>query len=100
MKEDSMSLKLKWHARQIARAILTAPLSLTFAILILCAFRAYQFYTYGLGMYPRYSFPKTTTLQYDLAVFWRLSLSSLLPWLLAALPLDILLRRFGWKLYE
>jgi hypothetical protein len=95
-----MSLKLKWHLRQITKAVLTAPLSLSFAIAALCAFRMIQFYKYGLTMYPTYTFPKVHNAHYELEAFWLLSLSPLVPWIVAALPVDIVIRRLGWKLYE
>lgn len=95
-----MNLKFQWHLRQITKAILTAPLSLTFCLLALCTFRAYQFFKYGLDMYPDIKFPKQHTTQYELWAFWKLSIESVAPWLLAAFPLDVVVRRVGWGLHD
>ncbi len=95
-----MNLKLQWHLRQITKAILTAPMSFSFFLLALCAFRAYQFYRYGLDMYPGIKFPKSHTVQYELFAFWKLSIESVAPWVLVAFPLDVVIRRVGWKLHD
>jgi hypothetical protein len=95
-----MSLKEKWHLKEIARYLLSIPFSFTALLLMMIAFRMMNFHDQGLAMYPDLRIPKTFPLGYALDTFWCLSLAPLLPGFLLTLPIDALVRRYALHLNQ
>jgi hypothetical protein len=95
-----MNLKLHWNARQIGRGILLLPVSFTAVLTAVCVFRLMNFYQHGLGMYPPQELPHLKTFFDVLRFFWVTSLFPLVPWYVATLPVDVVVRRMVYKLHE
>ena len=95
-----MNLKLRWHARQIGRAILLLPVSFTAILTAACVYKLVNFYQQGLGMYPPHEVPHLKTFFDALRFFWEVSLFPLVWWYIITLPLDVVIRRMVYKLHE
>ncbi len=95
-----MSIKTKWHLKEIARTVLSIPFMTTIILLAVIIIRMKQFSEMGLSMYPGIRIPKTYSLEYALGTFWDLSLSPLLLYFIPTLIIDACIRRFVLVLNE
>jgi hypothetical protein len=95
-----MDLEMKWHSRQVVRALASLPFSLTALLGAWCIFQLFKFHEYGLGMFPGLNIPKNFDSTYPFRVLWYFRLGPVAPWFLATVPIDVLIRRFGYKLYD
>ncbi len=95
-----MNLETQWHSRQVVRALASLPFSLTALLGAWCIFQLFKFHTYGLGMFPGLDIPRSFESTYPFRVFWYYRLEPIVPLFLATIPIDVLIRRFGYKLYS
>jgi len=95
-----MSLKLKWHLREIARTVLSIPFMTTAFLIVLIMIRFTQFRHLGLGMYEGFQIPKHYSLDFALDTFWDQSIAPLLPLFIPAVIFDAIIRRLVLKLNE
>lgn len=97
-----MILKMKWHARQVARAILYMGASVTALLVAVCIFYVLKFYDLGLDMYQGQGikWSKSMNLKYELHAFWVLTLAPLVRLLPVALLADFVIRRRFLRLQE
>ena len=95
-----MNLKWQWHARQIAKATLLLPISMTGFITATALIRIHKLYLFGFAMYPGMHWSQTNSTQELFQIFWAQTLSPIIFWYLLALPLDITVRRIVAHLDE
>ena len=96
-----MVLKLQWHMRQVALALLSYVLCFTTAIVIApCVVKVWHFTNVGFAMWPGHRWPKTVSDAYMLQTLWELSLLPFVKWLPLTFVSDELLRRFVYRLYD
>ncbi|MGZ6310406.1 MAG: hypothetical protein ACXWOH_07235 [Bdellovibrionota bacterium] len=92
---------MNWEVRQLALGFLLAPLSATGALLATLIIRFYKLQEVGLpGMYPDESWPKMMSIPATLHAFWELGVSPLLIWIPVALALDLVIRRYVFRLAQ
>ena len=93
-----MKLKIQWHLRQVALTIVSYVICLTTVlVLVPCCIKLYHFSLVGLDMWPALKAPKVVTIGESYRLLWEQSLSPIVKWLPLTVLLDILLRRFAWK---
>lgn len=94
-----MSLKAKWHARQIAFEILSYALCFTTVLVVApAAVQGYKLMEYGLDIYPGVRWPRAFGTEGAAQTFWEWSVWPFVQWLPLTLVGDALLRRFVYGL--
>jgi hypothetical protein len=89
-----MNLKTKYLAVQTGRLLLSFGCSATVWVTGMILIRSHQFMTYGLGMYPGLKVPKNVRIEEAVQYFYKWSISDLLLYLMAAIAVDCLIRKF------
>ena len=93
-----MTLKIKWHLRQLGADVLTYLLCFTTILVVVpIAVRYYHFMTYGLDMYPGIKWPKTVFVGNAARAFWEYSVWPRVQWVPLTVVADVVFRRFLFR---
>lgn len=93
-----MILKTKWHMRQIAIGYIMCAVSFTAYCIVRAAINLVEFAHYGQRGFPDFPWLKHMTDVQLMSIFYENAIYPYLAWIPVALLVDLVLRRFFFRL--